>query len=155
MLDHIPFEVDLTEAAKFYGLQRIPPVVYNPKDSGGYVAFTFWSWTISYNDDFLNNAGDAYDEKRFAACGLGRLSHEEAMQFIIAHELYHALQWEQDRTGMFIRTLHEKEEEMRSNSDSEEDAIHDGDPDENAADQHAAQAYKLIKISHKLRHLAS
>jgi hypothetical protein len=136
--------IDLTDAAKAYGLSYVPEVVLktsNPLSvllgygdpeaawdpSGNYIAV--WPDVFDPPDD--------YDQNRFASVGVGPLDAKGKAQFIIAHELWHARQDEMYGDDVM------KDIARRTRVSTE---AHDTDTSEKDADRHAAQAYKLIKI---------
>src|SRR6185437_4102510 len=96
-------KVDLTEAAKAYGLQTVPPINSMEDDDAAMLAsFLFGDPEAAYDNvrreiDVWPDAFDPpnnYDQGRFAKVGVGPLDATGKAQFIIAHELWHAKQYE-------------------------------------------------------------
>ena len=125
--------VNLNEAAKAYGLQSVPSVAFD-NEPGEHAGFGD-DHMIHVSPDLVESIDD-YDESRFENAGAGHLSQEDGARFVIAHELWHAKQYEDDPGGLMADTLRYKL--------GIED--HDDSPYEQAADQHAATAYKLIGL---------
>lgn len=158
-------QVDLTEAAKFYGLRNVPPVVWDALDPHN-AAYDYTSRAIHIDPEFFKQEfTDEYSEKRFTRAGAGKLDSEDAKRFIVAHELWHARQYELDvdavhrdkvRMDAQANAVYQNAyidsmlglltDEEESKVDAELDRIHDQDPVERSADKHAAQAYKLVKF---------
>jgi len=134
--------VDLTEAAKAYNMQTVPPVVLAPLTMEDLfygdpeAAYDNRTGEIEIWPDVFD-APDDYDQGRFAKVGVGPLDATGKAQFIIAHELWHAKQGE----------LHGVEW-LRNVAAVTKDTVeqHDSNCAEQEADQHAAQVYTLVKI---------
>lgn len=139
---HIP-NIDLSEAARSYGLSYVPEVVHTFDDDMTLLFQGDPEAAFDRNDrnihvfPMLFEPVDDYDERRFASVGIGPLDTRGKVQFVLAHELWHARQEElygDDYMGkVSARTLVST-------------AAHDGDPAEQDADKHAAQVYTQIKI---------
>ena len=148
--------IDLTEAAKFYGLRHIPRIVFDSPEDDSYSAvasFTPHGWALHVGSLFdpRENITDSYSEHRYTNAGASPLSRGDAERFILAHELWHAVEWERDFKGTLHETIRENFQsrlgELLGASNDELDGVHDESPLESDADRHAAQAYSLIKIS--------
>lgn len=159
-------QVDLTAAAKFYGLQTVPPIVADKTISASSVAaYDLRDGMIHVSPQLMqSDLTDTYDEDRFAAAGAPRLDNENAHKFVIAHELWHAHQEQQygmarlhEQRGQQMQREREvyvdaamaemSGRDVTDQANARLDEIHDGDPMELDADRHAATAYQLIKFS--------
>lgn len=140
--------IDVTEAARAYGLRRVPPLVWDYDEiaafelgdldalfSGADAAFSPTDWTLHLGTHLLNEdwLTSDYNEGRFKKAGVSVvLGSDDALRFIIAHELWHAVQDEHSHEcwkGSVYAPNHDKL------------------PSEIDADQHAAKAYKLVKVN--------
>lgn len=150
--------VDLTDAAKAYGLTFVPPITaasetptaaWDPDTQAMELNPAFWDQSLT----------DDYSQSRFKRAGAPKLDYEDAHRFVLAHELWHARQDQDDpeasrEDGYRINAaagMYEYLNSLGLISDDEAvtkmNAIHDTAPSEVDADKHAAQAYKLIKLS--------
>lgn len=137
--------IDLTAAARAYGLTYVPPVVQMLPDDDNYyneAYFLYTDKTIYIGSLFNDDNTDDYSEQRFMVAGAPRLNEEDARKFILAHELWHARQWEMDPTGAREQTLKENMAALLGDHDA-----HDRASLEREADKHAAQVYKLVRIT--------
>lgn len=145
-------KADFTEAAKLYNLHRIPALVYDTEGAFGYAAFHADTWTIAYGDYLAVDTEERMHD-RLTALGL-HLNKDDAIRFALAHELYHAEQYEREPEA-----IHEDEEKLHDEEELEDiqamlglddgslaSEAHDKDPYEIEADKQGAKAYKLIRI---------
>lgn len=136
--------IDLTDAARAYGMSYVPRVVTGPKELlmaivyGGdpVAAFDADTHTIHVWPDLFNDPQE-YDESRFHAAGAPTLCGHDRARFILAHELWHAHQHELYGDAVMQREAH------KANTS---ELAHDSAFIEQDADKHAAQVYKLVKI---------
>lgn len=137
--------IDLTDAAKAYGLSYVPKVVMMDPWDPDYKNSAYF-----YDVDRAIHVGAVVDgpntternEQRFERAGVGYLDEDDAKRFIIAHELWHAKQLELlGSEAMQDETWREYLEEMLGVAE------HGEEPLESDADKHAAQVYKLVKLS--------
>lgn len=130
---------DVTDAAQFYGLPEVPPIVWDEDlaaaaaDGFSPAAFDLRTRELHVSGT-ITSVGRPYDQSRFARVGVGPLSHEDAMRFVLAHELWHGMEDADEAHAenlmMMMGTLD-----------------HDGANIEVEADRHAAKGYKYVSIN--------
>lgn len=132
-------DIDLSDAARAYGLSYVPPVVWDMDEHGQAqygAGFSPDDKTIHASEWFFaQDLTDPYDESRFKSAGAPRLDASDARRFVLAHELWHAAQYERDPVGTLLR------------GPSSGDPNHDERDDEQSADKHAATVYRLVRIN--------
>lgn len=129
--------VDLTRAAQADHITCVPTITYDLPAKYGPAGYVDDSNTMRLGKSWRKlYHPDAYDQARFAKQGVGPLDDADATRFIIAHELWHARQYELDP----MRALIEGAEIDNGQLD------HDQAPTEIEADRHAAKTYKLIDL---------
>lgn len=131
-------KIDLTDAARSYGLSYVPPVRQadwvDYLTEGDDVAGFSQSERDIVVFDSLFQPPSSYDQSRFARVGVGPLDTKGKVQFVLAHELWHARQDELDHDGLKWGDI------VHSNAE------HDSNAYEVSADKHAAKVYSQIKI---------
>jgi hypothetical protein len=150
-------QVDLAEAAKFYGMKSVPTIIVD-RAPGDFPGFSASDGHIHIAPDTFRLRWTADLVKRVEKLGVGRLGHEDQIRFEFAHELWHAAQYERDPKGMLRKgiELNIKMEMAELNNllgmgNGDGETVHDANPMEQDADKHAAQAYKLVKLTRGTR----
>ena len=134
--------IDLSAAAAAYGLDTVPPIVWDESVGESIAGFDFGDKSIHVSSLLMSeDMTDDYSEHRFMAAGAPRLDREDAVRFILAHELWHAAQWTND----YERTLRQSMVERYSQLFGA--GLHDELGIEQEADKHAATAYKLVRVT--------
>lgn len=142
-----PFDVDLTDAARAYGLDYVPPVLWD-LDASGYgdavAGFREGDHAIHASVDYLTDPvtfATAYEQSRFTNVGAPHLTGDDPIKFVLAHELWHALQYERAPEVMH-RSAAQIDFMAMLGID-----VHDEDEAERSADVHAAKVYPLVHIT--------